>query len=197
VKIGMGTFLKSGTTKESIESALRRLTSAVTGGFEREHREDGTHKDVTADSATIAGDVLLTTEPTSTVVGSGIYWGDPTFDDGAPLIEHATDSLGTQNLQVTAGNATINGSVIITAWDGGVSVSLSVSGAGLETDGGNLTLTGGDLIAAGDVQADHVLIAPLTAPSADATRATIYVDAADGDLKVKFANGTVATIALN
>lgn len=37
----------------------------------------------------------------------------------------------------------------------------------------------------------------ITAPSAIAGKALIYVDAADGDLKVKFGDGTVKTIATN
>jgi len=37
----------------------------------------------------------------------------------------------------------------------------------------------------------------ITAPSTISGRATIYVDAADGDLKIKYANGTVKTIVVD
>jgi hypothetical protein len=42
---------------------------------------------------------------------------------------------------------------------------------------------------------EMALIDGTTAPSTRAGYATIYVDSADGDLKVKFGDGTVKTIA--
>lgn len=47
-----------------------------------------------------------------------------------------------------------------------------------------------------DLETNQVLLEDgITAPSAVSGRAIIYVDAADGDLKIKFADGFVATIA--
>jgi hypothetical protein len=40
-----------------------------------------------------------------------------------------------------------------------------------------------------------VLVDGITAPSAITGKALIYIDTADGDLKVKFGDGTVKTIA--
>jgi hypothetical protein len=38
---------------------------------------------------------------------------------------------------------------------------------------------------------------PISAPGTWASGAVIYLDTADGDLKVKFSNGTVKTLATN
>lgn len=56
MKVGIGRFLKDGLTRESVESALRRMTAAITAGFAREHREDGTHAAITADSIALDDD---------------------------------------------------------------------------------------------------------------------------------------------
>jgi hypothetical protein len=56
VNLGIGTFLKNGLTKESIESAMRRTAAAITGGFLIQHKEDGTHTDVTADTVQVGSD---------------------------------------------------------------------------------------------------------------------------------------------
>jgi hypothetical protein len=66
VNIGMGKFLRNGLTAESIESALRRIVAAVTAGFAREHREDGTHTDVTADTIDVAGTAAIGDDATVT-----------------------------------------------------------------------------------------------------------------------------------
>ncbi len=42
-----------------------------------------------------------------------------------------------------------------------------------------------------------VTLAAVTTPAAPSTGGTVYVDSADGDLKVIFANGTIKTIATN
>jgi hypothetical protein len=62
-----------------------------------------------------------------------------------------------------------------------------------------------NLSAVGDVNAEGVVKTDNSyklgtypvVPSTDAAYASIYIDPADGDLKVKFANGVVKTIATN
>ena len=46
-----------------------------------------------------------------------------------------------------------------------------------------------------DVNGALCLVDGMTAPGTHTGKASIYVDSADGDLKVKFGDGTVKTIA--
>ena len=47
------------------------------------------------------------------------------------------------------------------------------------------------------ITATKITLAAITAPSRPSAGGTIYVDSADGDLKVIFANGTTKTIETN
>ena len=47
MKIGIGTFLRDGFTRATVESAFRRLDAAVSAGWETQHNADGTHGNVT------------------------------------------------------------------------------------------------------------------------------------------------------
>jgi hypothetical protein len=77
VKIGIGKFLRDGLTLAGIESAFRRVTAAITAGFQIEHKEDGTHKAITASAITITEDTG-TDEGTGDVTadGDGTFGGD-------------------------------------------------------------------------------------------------------------------------
>jgi hypothetical protein len=70
-----------------------------------------------------------------------------------------------------------------------------VAGGGLTITGGNvgIGLTGPEERL--DVNGALCLVDGMTAPAAHTGKASIYVDSADGDLKVKFGDGTVKTIA--
>ena len=66
-------------------------------------------------------------------------------------------------------------------------VTLNTTGhllVGTATDGGQLTVNG-----------EMALVDGMTAPGTTSGWAKIYVDSADGDLKVKFGDGTVKTLA--
>ena len=119
----------------------------------------------------------------------------------------------------TLGSLTLNGAATITgALNTGVSTSASAGGdAGFQRSGGaGLTIqtpasetrmfsgSGGELWLGANNTADLVrigltgaVIIPdgIAAPAALAGKAKLYVDTADGDLKVIFADGTIKTIA--
>lgn len=56
MNFGLGKFLDGPFNLETLERAFRRLVAAIIGGWEVQHREDGTHKDVTADTIAIGAD---------------------------------------------------------------------------------------------------------------------------------------------
>lgn len=58
MNLGIGRFLRDGFTQEGVERAFRRVVAGVTAGFLIEHKEDGTHSAVTADSLTLGSDPL-------------------------------------------------------------------------------------------------------------------------------------------
>jgi hypothetical protein len=68
--------------------------------------------------------------------------------------------------------------------------------ASTSTSSGALVVSGGVGVA-GAVNAGtfYGLVDGVTAPATESGYARIYVDSADGDLKVKFGDGTVKTIA--
>jgi hypothetical protein len=75
-------------------------------------------------------------------------------------------------------------------------VSLSGNTASTDTASGALVITGG-LGAGGAINVGtfYGMVDGVTAPGTTSGYAKIYVDSADGDLKVKFGDGTVKTIA--
>jgi hypothetical protein len=215
VNIGIGKFLRDGLTQAGIESAFRRVTAAISAGFSREHREDGTHTDVTATTLTvvepttegnITGSLIPTTatqdlggvlELTSVVdvsrpwrdlyLTGDIVWGH--FGDGSPTGPTLTRSSGDLTFDPGA-----NGSWAARGRSGAFSSTLTVSGVGVSSST--------SLEASTFVSADALVSAPeywmtdgIAAPSAQSGIAKIYVDTADGDLKVIFGDGTVKTIA--
>lgn len=54
MNIPIGRFLKDGLTIESIESAFRRILAAITAGWGTQHKSDGTHSDISADTIAVA-----------------------------------------------------------------------------------------------------------------------------------------------
>lgn len=226
MKIGTGTFLKNGTTKESIESALRRVTAAITAGFQREHREDGTHTDVTATSVTVGadpsdgtwnGNVSGSLVPTTSTQDLGA-----TITQGANLVgDHPwrnlriSGSISWTNFSTSTTLAAVAGSPVLTRT--GNDLSLASEGAFVFalTNGVNThTLTIGrglsgittnravvcdsvSITGAGGLGTFLSITDGVTAPGGTSGLARIYVDTADGDLKVVFGDGTVKTLATN
>ena len=85
MKLGFGKFLNGPFNQTTIENALQKLTAAITGHWNVEHKEDGTHSAITADALTVAaGDLGVGT------VGSDL---NPTETD--------TYDLGTQSSEPT------------------------------------------------------------------------------------------------
>jgi hypothetical protein len=74
--------------------------------------------------------------------------------------------------------------------------AILLSTASTSTSSGALVVSGGVGVA-GAVNAGtfYGLVDGVTAPGTESGYARIYVDSADGDLKVKFGDGTVKTIA--
>ena len=63
--------------------------------------------------------------------------------------------------------------------------------------GPTIQLTDNLAVVSGALRANTVAAAEVSTPSAVAGYAVMYVDSGDGDLKVRFANGTIKTIATN
>ncbi len=99
MKLGIGKFLKSGLTAESIESALRRMTAAITTGFAREHKDDGTHGTVTVDGITIADNTT-----TGGTIGSNLVpTVTNTYDIGRASTEPTNPPYAWRKLRLTSG----------------------------------------------------------------------------------------------
>ena len=226
MKIGIGRFLKDGLTREGIESAFRRVTAAVTAGFAREHNDDGTHKAVTVEGLTVADNTAAagvvgsnlvpatnntydigrqSTEPTSPFyawrnlyIANGVLWcGSDTTAlgafttswgmtrSGSNLVLNTNVSAATFSVKaVSTDRAIFNDDVVIR---GSVAKGVTIS-----------------RLAVADVQASASVGTPflaltdgIAAPSAQAGWAKIYVDTADGDLKVIFGDGVVKTIVVD
>ena len=84
----------------------------------------------------------------------------------------------------------------IFAFNSGTPVRMRDTTASTSTSSGALVVSGGVGVA-GAVNAGtfYGLVDGVTAPATESGYARIYVDSADGDLKVKFGDGTVKTIA--
>ena len=166
MNVGIGTFLKDGLTKESIESALRKLAAAVVGGFQVQHKEDGTHTNVTLTTLEIAaveddGNVTGSLVPTTATQdlgaeialssGSSVMrpWRSLLVSDsinfhpfasavaaGMPTIVRSTRSLA-----VTCGEDGSSGSFTATGWAGSNTCTLTVS-AGVVSSAGVTATTG-------------------------------------------------------
>jgi len=95
---------------------------------------------------------------------------------------------------VTAATARTNLGVDASGTDNSTDVSLAGDGTYLSIDGSQIITV--DFIKENDISdlTYLPLIDGVSAPATEAGRAQIYVDTADGDLKVKFGDGTVKTI---
>jgi hypothetical protein len=117
--------------------------------------------------------------------GSGAYYS-------IQSVEQATGYRGLV-LQKDGGNVLIGGTTDISG-NGGLKVfGTTASDA---TSSGSLIVAGGAGVAgAVNVGTFYGMVDGVTAPGTTSGYAKIYVDSADGDLKVKFGDGTVKTIA--
>jgi hypothetical protein len=220
VKIGMGTFLKNGVTKESIESGFRRVTAAISAGFAREHRDDGTHTDVTTTSVTVGtdpsdgtwnGNVGGSLVPTSSTQDLGA-----TITQGANLVgdhpwrnlrisgtitwtDYSTGTTTTSRpvLTRTGNNLALasEGTVVFDLTNGANTHTLTI-GRGLSgmTTNRNVACASLSITGGGGLDTYLSITDGVTAPGGSVGLARIYVDTADGDLKVVFGDGTVKLI---
>ena len=99
-----------------------------------------------------------------------------------------TSTVGALNIQSNGGALGIGSTSTVTTING--------TTASTSTSSGALVVSGGVGVA-GAVNAGtfYGLVDGVTAPATESGYARIYVDSADGDLKVKFGDGTVKTIA--
>jgi hypothetical protein len=163
-------------------------------------------------TATLALGLQTPTGTTSSFIHSNIALGFGTVGTAALNIN---TSQQVQVLTTTASTSTSSGALVVS---GGVGVAGAIvtggivrcggsNGLSLGSDTGNIRidsagpagvefrgLSAADTIT-GFTMREMALIDGTTAPSTRAGYATIYVDTADGDLKVKFGDGTVKTIA--
>lgn len=113
------------------------------------------------------------------------------FNDGPSprlaILSEAVGSWARGNLHLVVHTAADSGVYTI-----GTDTRLFISGStghvavGTTTDSGQLTVNG-----------ELAIVDGMTAPSTTSGWAKIYVDSADGDLKIKFGDGTVKTIVVD
>ena len=152
---------------------------------------------------TVNGATLTSTGDISVAADKGIYlkqgnvhkWTSDGTSSGTSRADIYADSGGaffirtggaTQALTISSGQvATFAGAV-----------GINSTTASTSTSSGALVVSGGVGVA-GAVNAGtfYGLVDGVTAPATESGYARIYVDSADGDLKVKFGDGTVKTIA--
>ena len=108
---------------------------------------------------------------------------------------HAT-LAGQLRVGTSNGDIVVIPSGVTAATFGSNTVSIPLSTASTSTSSGALVVSGGVGVA-GAINAGtfYGLVDGVTAPATESGYARIYVDSADGDLKVKFGDGTVKTIA--
>jgi hypothetical protein len=138
-------------------------------------------------------------------VYDGASWTDPfRVTTTQALVTTTTASTGTSSgALVVSGGVGVAGAIVT----GGIVRCGGSNGLSLGSDTGNIRidtagpagvefrgLSSADTVT-GFTMREMALIDGTTAPSTRAGYATIYVDTADGDLKVKFGDGTVKTIA--
>lgn len=206
--------------KESAEGALRSIVANITAVWLRQHKNDGSHGDLTADSIDIAddttsgsfaGNVSGSLVPTADGqdLGAAITESNASVSDrtwrhlrlsgsitftpfttstpavtGRPVLSRSSNNLSLAS-QGTFEFALVNG----------INTHTFTIGRGLSGLTTNRAVSCAGLSSSASVQADHLIVTDgITAPSATGGLAKIYVDTADGDLKVVFGDGTVKTI---
>lgn len=212
MRFGLGPFLDGIFNAWTVENALQKILAAITVGWEKQHKSDGTHGAVTLDTLTVAdvdtdGNVTGSLVPTesdqdlgaeielsgsasamrpwrSLLVSDSINWhpfSAASVQAGMPTITRSTRSL-----TVTCGASGSSGSFAVTGWSGSNTSTFTIAAGATAT---------GDITAGGKLTGTSLQIQDgITAPSGGGGFAVIYIDQADGDLKISFADGTVKTI---
>ena len=222
MKIGLGPFVLGEFNKWSVEQALQRILASIVAGWNVQHNEDGTHKAITAPSIDIADDT--TSGSFAGNVGGSLVPTADGQDLGAAITESSnlTSDRTWRNLRLsgsitftpwTTSTASVTGRPAISrsgnnltlASEGtfefslvnGVNTHTFTIGRGLSGLTTNRAITSDDSlnVTGKSILTDHLRITDgITAPAAVGGFARIYVDTADGDLKVIFGDGTVKTI---
>ncbi len=120
----------------------------------------------------------------------GFYWSGnvnttPSFSNGASVEAYTTEAWSSGNAGAelrfsTVPNGTGARSVAMTiANDGNVGIDVTAPDEALDVNGAICIVDG------------------MTAPATHAGKASLYIDTADGDLKIKFGDGTVKTITVD
>jgi hypothetical protein len=218
VKFSVGKFLSGPFNATTIEGALQKITAPITAIWSAQHKEDGTHGDVTVDTLEVTdpdqeGNVTGSLVPTTATQDLGAVielsgvarrvrpWRDLTLSGDITWMDYA-DAIVTGNpiitrngrsLAVSCGATGVTGSFTVTAHAGLLSNTFSCGAGGVSSEGA--VNAGTTLFAGTFAQASQLRLTDgVTAPTAVAGLAILYVDTADGDLKVVFGDGTVKTI---
>lgn len=204
---------------QMVRQELEQLLALFQGFLGTEHKEDGSHAAITADSISLGSDPL-----------DGSFAGNVT---GSLIPTTSTSDLGAVITKGPTGitldrpfrNLRLSGTISWVDFVSGVlagSPALSRSGFNLAfasdgtvtwtltnglnthtltfgrgTDGltSTRTIAGNVLVATNQIEGNNLRITDgITAPTAVVGQAILYVDTADGDLKVIFGDGTVKTI---
>jgi len=147
--------------------------------------------------ARAAGGVLTLARP---VTSTGVITV-PNGTAAAPGLRMTSEASGLYRIGATSIGVSVAGSLVLTvgstasSFASGTTLAVSNTTASTSTTTGALTVAGG-------ISAQKEVVSGLgfwcvdgqTAPSATAGYAKIYVDTADGDLKIIFGDGTIKTI---
>lgn len=140
------------------------------------------------------GDNNLQVEGKIFVSGSGLYMGKAGESVGASLYLHERATGYSEAIMfLDADGSTIRALIIKDNADGLRFRAGDSSNDDLTLDASGNTRIRGNFTCGGKL----VIIDGMTAPDAITGSAQIYVDSADGDLKIKFGDGTVKTIAVD
>jgi hypothetical protein len=199
-----------------VQTQLDFICAHITSFWQVEHNQDGSHTDVNVETLTIADDPedgtfegnitgsLIPTTATQDLGGEPVITGGTGRDRPwrnlrlSGTIQWANFSnTGTNTAQAltqtqftSPNNASFTFSMV-----SGVNTHTFTIGTGLSGLTTNRAITCTALNASSVVTGLYLVVTDgVTAPGATTGQAKIYVDTADGDLKVVFADGTVKTI---
>lgn len=183
---GAGITSTSGLTVSSGTTAVQALTATTVTASSNYHSFGSNHSQAAMDGvngvqiAPSSGSAAVAMREAST---NRTWLNFVSAGDGSYNIYDSDAGAGAVRFSIdTSGDCTLNGNATISSGD--LEVSSGSLGVGVDPDS----------VSAAKINGVMSIADGVTAPATTAGYAHIYVDSADGDLKVKFGDGTVKTI---